>query len=81
MLKSYMKEFYRPERMVLAGVGVDHEQLVDVGKRYFSVPKSDDKIIGEQNNQENKAVWTGGVIMVIRLTYYFFFSVRITYNY
>ena len=55
--------------MVLAGVGIDHQQLVDLGKKYFSVPKSDDKIIDEQNNLENKAVWTGGVTMVIRLMY------------
>ena len=40
-LKSYTKEFYRPERMVLAGVGIDHQKLVDLGKRYFSVPKSE----------------------------------------
>jgi processing peptidase subunit alpha len=62
-----MKEFYRPERMVLAGVGIDHEKLVDLGKKYFSVPKSDKKNIDEQNIKDNKAVWTGGVVTVMRL--------------
>ena len=60
-----MKEFYQPERMVLAGVGIDHKTLVDLGKKYFSVPKSDKQVI-----EDNKAVWTGGVVMVIRFMNY-----------
>jgi len=64
MLKSYMKEFYQPDRMVLAGVGIDHQQLVDLGKKYFSVPKGEKKILTEQEIKENKAVWTGGVVVV-----------------
>jgi predicted Zn-dependent peptidase len=56
-----MKEFYQPERMVLAGVGIDHQQLVDLGQKYFSVPKSENQI---SNQPTDKAVWTGGVIMV-----------------
>ncbi|CAF3963232.1 unnamed protein product [Adineta steineri] len=63
LIKSYMKDFYQPERMVLAGVGVDHQQLVDLGKKYFSVPKNEKKIIDEQTSNDNKAVWTGGVLM------------------
>ncbi|CAF3379205.1 unnamed protein product [Rotaria socialis] len=63
MLKSFMKEFYRPERMVLAGVGIDHQQLVDLGNKYFSVPKSDAMNIDEKAAEQNKAVWTGGAIM------------------
>ncbi len=66
MLRSYMKEFYQPERMVLAGVGIDHQKLVDLGKKYFSVPKNEKKSIDEQTIKENKAVWTGGVIMVMK---------------
>ncbi len=63
MLRSYMKEFYQPERMVLAGVGIDHQKLVDLGQKYFSVPKNESQIIDQQ---ANKAVWTGGVVMVRR---------------
>ncbi|CAF0943556.1 unnamed protein product [Adineta ricciae] len=62
MIKSYMKEFYQPERMVLAGVGIDHQQLVDLGKRYFSVPKNEKKPGDGQTSTETKAVWTGGVL-------------------
>ncbi|CAM4824447.1 unnamed protein product [Rotaria magnacalcarata] len=63
MLKSFTKEFYRPERMVLAGVGIDHQQLVDLGNKYFSVPKSDTMNIDEKAAEQNKALWTGGTIM------------------
>lgn len=59
-----MKEFYQPERMVLAGVGIDHQQLVDLGKKYFSVPENEKKPSDGQTSTETKAVWTGGVLTV-----------------
>lgn len=62
MLRSYMSEYYQPQRMVLAGVGIDHEKLVELGKKYFSVPKSETKGVME----EEKSVWTGGSVMVRR---------------
>jgi processing peptidase subunit alpha len=31
-----MKEWYRPERMVVAGAGMPHEQLVELTDKYFS---------------------------------------------
>jgi hypothetical protein len=52
--------------MVLAGVGIDHKKLVDLGNKYFSVPKSDPKNIDEQVMKDNKAVWTGGWKLVMR---------------
>lgn len=52
--------------MVLAGVGIDHQKLVDLGKKYFSVPKNEKKIIDQQIINNNKAVWTGGAVMVMR---------------
>ena len=63
MLKSYMSEYYQPQRMVLAGVGIDHEKMVELGKKYFSVPKSNTTVPVE----EEKAVWTGGVVLVRRM--------------
>lgn len=32
---NYMKHNHTPERMVLAGVGVEHEQLVELAQKYF----------------------------------------------
>lgn len=57
--------------MVLAGVGIDHQQLVDLGNKYFSVPKSETNNTGEQMNQYEKAVWTGGAVMVIDLILFY----------
>lgn len=39
-LRKGMKEWYRPERMVIAGAGMQHEELVELTDRYFSPLKS-----------------------------------------
>jgi len=39
-LRKGMKEWYRPERMVIAGAGMQHEELVELADRYFSSLKS-----------------------------------------
>ncbi len=71
MLKSYTKEFYRPERMVLAGVGIDHQILVNLGKKYFSMPKSETKMMDTQAIEANKAIWTGGAVTVSCNVFFF----------
>ncbi|XP_063000759.1 mitochondrial-processing peptidase subunit alpha [Elgaria multicarinata webbii] len=35
MLHAYLRNYYTPERMVLAGVGIEHEQLVDCARKFF----------------------------------------------
>ena len=50
--------------MVLAGVGIDHQKLVDLGKRYFSVPKSEAQTMDKEAIEVNKAVWAGGAVTV-----------------
>lgn len=35
VLHSYLRDYYTPNRMVLAGVGIEHEQLVDCARRYL----------------------------------------------
>ncbi|KAH7695171.1 peptidase M16 inactive domain-containing protein, partial [Aphelenchoides avenae] len=37
---SFLSQYYTPERIVLAGVGVDHDYLVEAGKKYFSFAES-----------------------------------------
>ncbi|KAF7307160.1 hypothetical protein MIND_00509600 [Mycena indigotica] len=39
-LRSFMKQWYRPERMVIAGAGMPHQQLVELTEQYFSSLKS-----------------------------------------
>lgn len=40
MLRGCMKDWYKPERMVLAGAGMRHEELLELGDKYFSSLKS-----------------------------------------
>ena len=39
MMRKYMAEWYRPDRMVIAGAGMQHEQLVDlVHEKFHKLP-------------------------------------------
>lgn len=40
-IRAFMKEVYRPERMVIAGAGMRHEELVELADKYFSSLKAD----------------------------------------
>ena len=35
VLHSYLRNYYTPDRMVLAGVGVEHMQLVECARKYL----------------------------------------------
>ncbi|KZT73349.1 hypothetical protein DAEQUDRAFT_703735 [Daedalea quercina L-15889] len=39
-MKGFMKQWYRPERMVIAGAGMPHEELVELTDKYFSSLKA-----------------------------------------
>ncbi|WRT68260.1 uncharacterized protein IL334_005236 [Kwoniella shivajii] len=34
-VKSFMKDWYKPERMVIAGIGMPHNELVELSQRFF----------------------------------------------
>jgi processing peptidase subunit alpha len=36
LMRDFMKQWYRPERMVIAGAGVLHEELVELADKHFS---------------------------------------------
>ncbi|KAJ7754934.1 Metalloenzyme, LuxS/M16 peptidase-like protein [Mycena maculata] len=40
ILQTCMREWYRPERMVIAGAGMPHQELVELTDKYFSSLKS-----------------------------------------
>lgn len=40
-LRSFMHQWYRPERMVIAGAGMVHEELVELVEKHFSSLKYD----------------------------------------
>ena len=55
LLRSCMTKWYRPERMVIAGAGMQHADLVEWTDRYFSALKSE-----PGTSTEAKASYTGG---------------------
>ncbi|VDC05802.1 unnamed protein product [Peniophora sp. CBMAI 1063] len=40
LLKRFQQQWYRPERMVLAGAGVPHEELLELAHKHFSELKT-----------------------------------------
>lgn len=64
VLHSYLSSYYTPDRMVLAGVGIEHEHLVECARKY---------LLGVQpvwGSGQGRAVdrsvaqYTGGIIKV-----------------
>lgn len=63
-LHAYMHNYYTPERMVLAGVGIEHDQLLECANKYLQgmepvwasgKPRSVDRSIAQ---------YTGGIVKV-----------------
>ncbi|CAH0559087.1 unnamed protein product [Brassicogethes aeneus] len=68
-LFTYLHNHYIPKRMVVAGVGVEHEKLVDAVQKYFvdiePIWKTEDKLVVENKDLEadtSVAQYTGGII-------------------
>lgn len=59
-LKSYQSQFFTPKRMVIAGVGVEHSDFVQLVQSSFSQLPADS--IDTKNRQ--KAEYTGGEVRV-----------------
>ena len=36
VLQTYLRSYYTPDRMILAGVGVDHDALCELADKYFT---------------------------------------------
>jgi len=65
-----MKNFHTPERMVIAGVGVDHEEFVQLVKEQFVEKKqpiwldSPDAVDQSKSCDHSIAQYTGGSVLV-----------------
>ncbi|KAM3825389.1 mitochondrial-processing peptidase subunit alpha isoform 1-T1 [Vipera latastei] len=62
VLHSYLRNYYTPDRMVLAGVGIEHQQLVDCARKYFlgTVPAWGSGKAEEVD--KSVAQYTGGIL-------------------
>ncbi len=47
LMRDFMKQWYRPERMVIAGTGIAHEELVELAEKHFSSLKATPTVDGQ----------------------------------
>ena len=64
VLHGYLRAYYRPQRMVLAGVGIEHAQLVECARRYLLNAQP---VWGQDQPHSvdlSVAQYTGGIVKV-----------------
>ncbi|CAO2598360.1 Mitochondrial-processing peptidase subunit alpha [Lemmus lemmus] len=66
VLHSYLKNYYTPDRMVLAGVGVEHEHLVECARKYLLGAQPAWGAPGAVDVDKSVAQYTGGIVKVER---------------
>ena len=59
-LRGYLSDWFRPERMVVTGLGMPHEELVDLVEENFTTPPPYGSVVSEYNNRDTVAMYTGG---------------------
>ena len=59
-VRQFIASHYTPERMVLTGVGVDHEQFVELAEQHFVSPKTTWSQSDVSAVDESIAQYTGG---------------------
>lgn len=64
LLHKYLQSYYCPERMVLAGVGIEHEQLVQCARKYLLNAKPVWGGSTLANIDRSVAQYTGGIVKV-----------------
>ncbi|XP_054162372.1 arginine--tRNA ligase, cytoplasmic-like [Oppia nitens] len=70
VLFDYIKTYHIPSRMVLAGVGIEHEKLVELAEKYFVDIKpiwtQDSTLVSNKiyNIDESISQYTGGLVSV-----------------
>uniref|UniRef100_A0A672KAC2 Mitochondrial-processing peptidase subunit alpha n=3 Tax=Sinocyclocheilus grahami TaxID=75366 RepID=A0A672KAC2_SINGR len=62
LLHKYLQSYYCPERMVLAGVGIEHEQLVECARKYLLNVKPVWGASTPANIDQSVAQYTGGIV-------------------
>merc|ERR1712179_267040 len=62
-LMNYLSNYHSPERMVIAGVGVDHDELVEITQKHFVDTKPVWNKSDKTSQVDNSvAQYTGGII-------------------
>ncbi|KAM4021300.1 mitochondrial-processing peptidase subunit alpha [Anomaloglossus baeobatrachus] len=63
-LHSYMNNYYTPDRMVLAGVGIEHDQLLECAKKYLRDVTPAWECGKARSIDKSIAQYTGGIVKV-----------------
>ena len=64
-LRGFRDTWYTPERMVIAGVGMEHEQLVDLAQKHFGdIPVTPAEVFKRQVEQYQSLQYTGGINII-----------------
>ncbi|XP_074150198.1 mitochondrial-processing peptidase subunit alpha isoform X1 [Sminthopsis crassicaudata] len=66
VLHSYLRNYYTPDRMVLAGVGIEHEQLVECARKYLFGIEPVWSSGQTKDVDRSVAQYTGGIIKIER---------------
>ncbi|KAI7813031.1 mitochondrial-processing peptidase subunit alpha [Triplophysa rosa] len=66
LLHKYLQSYYCPERMVLAGVGIEHEQLVQCARKYLLNVKPVWGGSTLANIDRSVAQYTGGIVKAVK---------------
>lgn len=71
VIRTYLHNYHTPERMVLAGVGVNHDALVELAKQFFvgRKPSWEEAPATELTSKKNGkdlsiSQYTGGSVLV-----------------
>ncbi|XP_069097706.1 mitochondrial-processing peptidase subunit alpha [Pleurodeles waltl] len=64
VLHSYLQNYFTPSRMVLAGVGIEHEQLLECAKKYLLGVNPVWGTGSLQDIDRSVAQYTGGIVKI-----------------
>uniref|UniRef100_A0A8C5KJV2 Mitochondrial-processing peptidase subunit alpha n=1 Tax=Jaculus jaculus TaxID=51337 RepID=A0A8C5KJV2_JACJA len=62
VLHSFLRNYYTPDRMVLAGVGVEHEHLVECARKHLLGAQPSWGAAGAVDVDRSVAQYTGGIV-------------------
>ena len=67
ILTDYLRRYYQPSRMVVAGVNVDHQHLIDLTRTYFVEKRPVWYREGEKPESPDRSIaqYTGGIVKVL----------------
>ena len=67
ILQDYLRTYYQPSRMVIAGVNVDHQHLIDLTNEHFFKKSPVWYREGETTGSPDRSIaqYTGGIIKVL----------------